>query len=76
MVVCGGFRSVWVGGLWIGLGRLWVVGKLWWVCSCRVMLSHGGHETVVGLGGHGLWDVGCVGLGFSGSFGGGVWLVW
>ena len=27
--------------------------------------------TVVAFGGHGLWDVGCVGLGFGGSLSGG-----
>ena len=37
----------------------------WWAWGCGVMV------TMVALGGHGLWDVGRVGLGFGGSLSGG-----
>ena len=30
MVVCDGFRLVWVGGLQISLGRSWVADESWW----------------------------------------------
>ena len=49
---------------------------LWWAWGCGVVLSRGGCVTVVGLGRRGLWDMGCVGLGYGGSLGGGVLSVW
>ena len=48
MVVWGGFKSVWVGGLWIDLGSV----GLWVVVAVVGHGGHGSHRVVVGVG---LW---------------------